>query len=86
MKEPIGLDHRGKNGMRSRVVAQQLNWAKRDDITQNTLLLVTARLLVSKASSFRTQDWARSANAAWSADPSKQLDRGGSKKVEAPKR
>ena len=47
--------------MRSRVVAQQLNWAKRDDITQNTLLLVTARLLVSKASSFWTQDWARGA-------------------------
>ena len=38
--------------MKSRVVAQQLKWAKRDDITQNTPLLVTARLLVNKASSF----------------------------------
>ena len=47
--------------MRSRVVAQQLNWAKRDDISQNTPLLVTARLLVSKASSFWIQDWARGA-------------------------
>ena len=31
---------------------QQFNWAKRDDVTQNTPPLVAARLLVSKASSF----------------------------------
>ena len=30
------LDDWGKNGMRSRLVAQQFNWAKRDDVTQNT--------------------------------------------------
>ena len=40
-------DDRGKNGMRPRLVAQQFNSAKRDDVTQNTV-----RLLVSKASSF----------------------------------
>ena len=38
--------------MRSRLVAQQFNWAKRDDVTQNTPPLVAARLLVSKALSF----------------------------------
>ena len=38
--------------MRSRLVAQQYNWAKRDDVTQNTPPLVAARLLVSKAASF----------------------------------
>ena len=46
------LDGWGKNGMRSRLVAQQFNWAKRDDVTQNTPPLVAARLLLSKASSF----------------------------------
>ena len=44
------LDDRRKNGMRSRLVAQQFNWAKRDDVTQNTPPLVAAHLLVSKAS------------------------------------
>ena len=38
--------------MRSRMYAQQFNWAKRDDVTQNTPPLVAARLLISKASSF----------------------------------
>ena len=42
------LDDWRKNGMRSRLVAQQLNWATRDDVP----LLVIARLFVSKASSF----------------------------------
>ena len=45
-------DDWGKNGMRSRLVAQQFNWAKLDDVTQTTPPLVAARLLVSKASSF----------------------------------
>ena len=43
------LDDRRKNGMRSRLVAQQFNWAKRDDAAQNTPPLVAARLLVSVA-------------------------------------
>ena len=30
------LDDWGKNGMRSRLAAQQFNWAKRDDVAQNT--------------------------------------------------
>ena len=38
--------------MRSRLVAQQFTWTKRDDVTQSTPPLVAARLLVSKASSF----------------------------------
>ena len=46
------LDDWGTNGVRSRLVAQQFNWAKRDDATQNTPPLVAARLLLSKASSF----------------------------------
>ena len=46
------LDDWGKNGMRSRLVAQQFNWAKRDDVTQNTPPLVAAPLLVSNSSSF----------------------------------
>ena len=46
------LDDWGRNGMRSRLVAHQFNWAQRDDETQNTPPLVAARLLVSKASSF----------------------------------
>ena len=46
------LDDWGKNGMRSRLVAQQFNWAEREDVTQNTPPVVAARLLVSKASSF----------------------------------
>ena len=41
-----------RNGMRSRLVAEQFGWAKRDDETQNTPPLVAARLLVSKAASF----------------------------------
>ena len=45
------LDDWEKNGMRSLLVAQQFNWAKRDDVTQNMPPLVAARLLVSKASS-----------------------------------
>ena len=40
-----------KTGMSSRLVAEQVNWAKRDDVTQNTPPLVAARHLVSKASS-----------------------------------
>ena len=46
------LDDWGKNGMRSRMVAEQFNWAQHADVTQNTPHLVAARLLVSKASSF----------------------------------
>ena len=46
------LDDRRKNGMSSRLVAQQFNWAKRDDGTQTTPPLVAARLLVSRESSF----------------------------------
>ena len=42
------FDDWGRNGMRSRLVAQQFDWAKRDDVTQNTPPLV----LVSKAASF----------------------------------
>ena len=38
--------------MRSRLVPKRFNWAKRDDVTQNTSLLVAARLLVSNASPF----------------------------------
>ena len=41
------LDEWGKNGMISRLVAQQFNRAKRDDVTP----LVAVRLLVSTASS-----------------------------------
>ena len=37
------LDDWRKNGMRSRLVAQQFTWAKRDDVTQNTPPLVAAR-------------------------------------------
>ena len=43
------LDGWRKNGMRSRLVAQQSSWAKRDDVTQNPPPLVAARLLVSNA-------------------------------------
>ena len=50
------LDDGRKNGMTSRLVAQQFNWAKRDYVTQNAPPLVAARLLVSKASSFAHED------------------------------
>ena len=45
----------GKNGMRPRQVAQQFNFAKRDDVTQNTPPVVAARFLVGNASPFWTQ-------------------------------
>ena len=47
--------------MRSRLVAQQFNWAKREDVTQNTPPLVAVRLLVSKAVNFWTQGLSRGA-------------------------
>ena len=40
------LDDWGKNGMRSRLVAQQVNLSKLDDVTQKAPPLVAARLLV----------------------------------------
>ena len=51
-KQVMWLDDWERNGMRSRLVAQQFIWAKPDDVTQNTALLVAARLLFSKAASF----------------------------------
>ena len=45
------LDDWKKNGMRSRLVDQPFNWAKRDDVPQNTPPLVAARLLVGKGPS-----------------------------------
>ena len=41
-----------RTGMESRLVAQQFNWTKRADVTQNTPPLVAARILVSMASLF----------------------------------
>eukprot|EP00974_Lingulodinium_polyedra_P073026 7067801-Lingulodinium_polyedra.AAC.1 len=37
------LDDWGKEGIRSRLVAMELNWVKRDDVQQNTPPLVVAR-------------------------------------------
>ena len=51
------LDDWGKNGMRSRLMAQHFNWAKRDDVTQN------GRCAISRQQSVIvwTQGWSRGA-------------------------
>ena len=51
------LDDWGKNGMRSRLVAQDVNFAKRDDVTPN------GRCAISRQQSVIvwTQGWSRGA-------------------------
>ena len=51
------LDVWGKNGMRSRLVVQDFNWAKRDDVTQNGRCAISRQQIVI----VWTQGWSRGA-------------------------
>jgi hypothetical protein len=48
------LDDWGKEGVRCRLVAMQINTYKREDVTQNTPPLVAVRLMVSRAATLTT--------------------------------